>query len=230
LFGIVLTCALHYYKGMTMGLAIQTVMAPLNLWENALVRAVLGRGVSGLKPENSIFDEKKLTDLTADDEIVDEHGNPVVRNLAPSAAAAQSKKSLEDIMLDTWDRGVKADLAPLLAALNKSNVNTQTSADQWTSIMIIAGLNCEGNVSAIQKVRNDLNADLTITDKDGWNCLHWAAFHNSLPAATELQNETALLSVTDKDGKTPAQIARAEGNNAVAEVLEKATNENKKSK
>jgi len=211
-----------------MGLAIQTVMAPLNLWENALVKAVLSRGISGLKPENSIFDEKKLTDLTADDEIVDEHGNSVVRNA--SAAIQSSKKSLEDIMLDTWDRGTKADLAPLLAALNKANVNTQSSADQWTSLMIIAGLNCPGNVSAIQKVRDELNADVTITDKDGWNCLHWAAFHNSLSAATELQNETALLSVTDKDGKTPAQTARGEGNDAVAEVLEKAAKDNKKSK
>lgn len=229
MFGIVLTCALHYYKGMTMGLAIQTVMAPLNLWENALVRAILTRGVVGLTPENEIFEEKKLSDLTPNDEIVDDQGNPVIRSATAASNIQSSEKSLEDTMLDTWDRGAKADVAPLLAALNESNVNTQTEADKWTSLMILAGLNCQGNVAAIQKVRDEYKADVTITDKDGWNCLHWAAFHNSLSAATELQNETALLNVKDKEGKTPAQTARAEGNDAIADLLEKAAKESKKS-
>ncbi len=35
-----MTIGLHYYKGMVMGLAIQAVMAPFNLSETALVKAV----------------------------------------------------------------------------------------------------------------------------------------------------------------------------------------------
>lgn len=235
LFGIGLTCALHYYKGMVMGLAIQTVMAPLNLWENALVKAVLQGGSAALKPENTVFDEKlSFAELTDNDEVVDEQGNPVVRAAALTSNSNSKqktvKKTLEEIMLDTWDQGAKADLTELLAALTKSNVNTQTTADKWTALHILAGLNCPGAVAAIRTVVNDLQADISQKDKDGWNCMHWAAFHGSLTAATELLSNTALLTVKDKEGKTPAETALQEGNTAVAELLEASANETKKGK
>lgn len=236
LFGIVMTCGLHYYKGMVMGLAIQTVMAPINLWENVLVRTLLWRGASALTPESAVFDEKlSLAQLSATDEVVDEQGNPVARTLPASNnsmknSLTKKKRSLEEIMLDTWDQGVKADLTELLAALNKANVNTPTKADAWTPLMILSGLNCPASVSAIQHVVNELQADVTIIDKDGWNCLHWAAFHGSLPAATELRHHTACLTVKDKEGQTPAETARAEGNTAVADLLEAAAEESKKGK
>jgi hypothetical protein len=33
-FSIVMTCGLHYYEGMVMGLAVQAIMGPFHLWEN----------------------------------------------------------------------------------------------------------------------------------------------------------------------------------------------------
>lgn len=226
LFGVALTVGLHYYKGMIMGLAIQTIMAPLNLLENPLVRALfLGSGIS---PNDKIFEEKTAAELTADDEIVDEHGNPVVRSVTP-ASGKKGEPSLEEIILDTWDMGNKADLGPLMKALNKKNCNYQTKEDNWAPLMILSGLGASGTVSAIRTLK-EMGADPAITDKEGWNALHWAAFHGSLTAAMELRTDTELLSVKDKDGNTPIDTARKEGNDSVAETFEKALGENKKSK
>jgi Ankyrin repeats (3 copies)/Phosphate transport (Pho88) len=244
-FGVLMTIGFHYYKGMVMGLAIQTVMGPLNLFENAIVRAMLlGNGVN---PADRIFEEKLANELTAEsDEVVDEHGAPI--NLqtivaaagkqqsrtqsskdASSNASSTSATSLEDVLLDTWDQGNKADLGPLMKLLNKSNVNYQTKEDKWTPLMILAGLGAKGAVSAIRAVR-EMGADPALVDKEGWTALHWAAFHGCLPAAQELGNETALLKVKDKEGNTPVETARQEGNDSVAAAYEKVLGENKKSK
>lgn len=223
LFGVALTVGLHIYKGMIMGLAIQTIMAPFNLAENALVKALfLGNGI---RPENKIFDEKTAAELTADDEVVDEQGNPVVRSIGAGAA----DKSLEEIMLDTWDLGNKADLAPLMKALNKKNCNYQTKDDSWTPLMILAGLGAKGTASAIRTLK-ELGANPALKDKEGWTALHWAAFHGSVNAAKELCTETQVLAVKDKDGHTPIETARKEGNEQVAEIFERALGETKKSK
>lgn len=222
-FGIALTVGLHYYKGMVMGLAIQAVMGPLNLLENALVKALFFG--QGLIEDEKIFDEKSASELSPDDEVIDTSGNIVVR--APTTKA--ETKSLEDLLLDTWDLGNKADLAPLMKALTKKEVNYQTSEDHWTPLMILAGLDAKGTASAIRVVK-ELGANPAITDKEGWTALHWAAFHGSVAAARELASETKLLAVKDKDGNTPLETARKENNTAVADVFEAALGESKKTK
>jgi len=241
LFGIAMTIGLHYYKGMVTGVAIQTIMAPLNLIENPLVKALLMG--NGIREEDKIFEEKTVTELTADDEVVDDKGNPVVRSLAnnsntngggadanaASSAAGAATGDFESILLDTWDSGVKANLTALNAAVTKKNCNFQTKEDQWTPLMILAGLCVVGSASAIRQVKQ-LGGNPAIVDKEGWTALHWAAFHGNLEAAKELKKETKLLSVTDKEGNTPIEAARKEGNDQVAKVFEDALGESKKSK
>lgn len=225
-----MTVGLHYYRGMVMGLAIQAVMAPLNLIENPLIKALfLGNGLSA---EGRIFGEKTVTELTENDEIVDEQGNSVVRqavqseSAATTAAAATAGKTttqtLEEILLDTWDAGSKADLAPLMAALNKKNCNYQTKEDSWTPLMVLAGLGAKGTASAIRQLLDGLGANPAICDKEGWNALHWAAFHGSIEGAKELRKEVKLLSSKDKEGLTPLEIARKENNDLVADIFEAA--------
>lgn len=222
LFGIALTCGLHYYKGMIMGLAIQAAMAPFNLVENALVKAIfLG---NGLKVDGKIFDEKEASELSPDDEVVDQSGQPVVR-----VGRKIEEKPLEEVLLDTWDAGAKADVSAIMSVMTKKNCNFQTKDDRWTALMILAGLGAKGTASAMRQLI-ELGANPAIADKEGWNALHWAAFHNSPDGARELRREAKLLSVPDKDGLTPLETAKKEKNDDVAKIIEEALGESKKSK
>jgi hypothetical protein len=213
LFGIALTTGLHFYKGMIIGLAIQSIMAPFNLIENALVKACFIKG--GL--EEGAFDEKTAEQLTPDDEVLDAEGNVVLVVRPPSGVA---KRSFEEVMLDTWDEGAKANLEPLMSMITKKNCNFVTKENKWTPLMILSGLGAKGTGSAIRQVEK-LGGNPAMVDVEGWNALHWAAFHGSLEAAKALEDNIPLLSlVTDKEGKTPLDHAKAEGNDAVAKYLE----------
>lgn len=225
LFGVVMTVGLHWYKGMAMGLAIQTVMGPLNLFENPIVKALLIG--NGFKPEDRIFEEKTAEELTPEDEVVDESGNAVVPQLgagggASPAAAGASGTTFQELLLDTWDAGNKADVSTLMGAVTKKNCNFRTKENGWTPLMILAGLNAKGTASAIRQVK-ELGGNPAIVDAEGWNALHWAAFHGSIDAAKELVKDAGLLSTKDKEGKVPLDMAKLEGNDDVAKFLESVT-------
>jgi hypothetical protein len=204
---------------MVIGLAIQSVMGPLNLIENPLVKALFVG--SGIDPEKRIFDEKSAAELTADDEVVDEGGNAVVRHITGSAVkkSADGPGSFEDLLLDTWDAGAKADIGPLMSAINKKNCNFRTKENGWTPLMVLAGLGIKGTGSAIRQVK-ELGGNPAIVDGEGWNAMHWAAFHGNAEAARALRDDGKLWDVKDKEGKKPLQHARAEGNDDVAKILE----------
>jgi hypothetical protein len=214
-----MTVGLHLYKGMIVGLAIQTIMGPLNLVESPLVKAIiLG---NGLNPEDKIFDEKTASELTNDDEIIDESGNAVARQVGGEGGAtgANTTMTFEELLLDTWDAGNKADIGTLMAAVTKKNCNSPSKEHGWTPLMILSGLQAKGTVSAIRQVK-EMGGNPAIVDVEGWNALHWAGFHGSVEAAKELVKDTALLSVKDKEGKLPLDMAKAEGNEDVANFLE----------
>lgn len=224
-----------------MGLAIQAIMGPINVWENVLVRTILLRGASVFSstPEARIFEEKlSMSELDATtDEVVDERGNPVVirstigdRPNGTATLTNTSSKSLEEVMLDTWDQGSHANLTELMALLNTENINTQTKSDGWSPLMIVSGLKCDGDVAAVRKLIQEFKANVALTDNDGWTCLHWAAFHNSLGAATELYHHTELLSMRDNEGKTALEIAQQEDNTAIVDLLQTVMNDTKKDK
>jgi hypothetical protein len=222
LFGIAMTVGLHWYKGMAVGLAIQTIMGPLSLIENPLVKSLLLG--NGFKPEDRIFDEKTATELSAEDEIVDESGKTIVRQLGDGAApptnpSAAVGTTFEDLLLDTWDAGNKADVATFMGAVTKKNCNFRTKENGWTPLMILSGLNAKGTGSAIRHVK-ELGGNPAIVDAEGWNALHWAAFHGSIDAAKELVKDVGLLSTKDKEGKLPLDMAKLEGNEDVAKFLE----------
>jgi len=245
LFGVVMTVGLHIYKGMVVGLAIQACMGPLNLAENPLIKAIfLGSGT--IQPEDKIFEEKTASELDANDEVVDESGNPLVRNNNNTITGGADKKaiaattttkdtnkpmmSLEEVLLDTWDSGDKADISNLMSTLTPQNCNHQTKDDQWTALMLLSGLGqVKGTASAIRQAIA-MGANPAITDKEGWNALHWAAFHGSPEAAKELVKDISLLDATDKEGMTPMDCAKKENNAQVVKVLEEAeaAAENKK--
>jgi len=234
LMGIVMTVGLHVWKNMVMGLAIQSVMAPFNLIENALVKAILLRGGLSDLATKKIFDEKTRDEITEDDEVTDAQGQIVVLKKQTSKALKENAKTetrpFEEVLLDTWDLGAEADIVPLMEALSKKNVNYQTSENGWTPVMIMCGLGAKKTISAMRQMKT-LGADPTLLDKEGWNALHWAAFHGSAEAAKVLLDKDdfdglaiGLHTVTDKEGKNAITLARDEGNDDVAEAIEEAEN------
>ncbi|KAL7491080.1 hypothetical protein ACHAWT_000658 [Skeletonema menzelii] len=228
--GICMTVGLHYYKGMIVGLAIQSIMTPFNLAENALVSALIFKGgLSNIK-QKRIFGEKVREELKATDEVTDAQGNPIVLSKTGNKKIkdGEKSKSFEDILLDTWDLGAEADIAPLMTALNKKNINYATQESKWTPLMIMSGLGAKGAVAAMKEMQK-LEANPSQADQEGWNALHWSAYHGSADAAKCLLAKDGfdgivlgLDKVADKEGKTPLDHAKDEGNHDVAKVIEEA--------
>lgn len=233
LFGIAMTVALHIWKGMIVGLAIQSVMCPFNLAENPLISAVLFKGGFTNMKEKKIFGEKRREDIQDDDDVVDAEGNKIVlkKEIASKANKKDAKKEtkpFEDVLLDTWDLGADADIKPLMKMLTKKNVNHATKESGWTPIMIMSGLGAKSAISALRQMKA-LGANPEKLDQEGWNALHWAAFHGSADAAKVLLSKDdydgialGLHKVTDKEGKTAVTHAKDEGNDDVAKVIEEA--------
>lgn len=231
--GIGMTVGLHYYKGMIVGLAIQSIMTPFNLAENALVSALIFKGgLSNIK-EKRVFGEKTRDELSATDEVTDAQGNIIVLKKGDTKGnkkieAGAAKKSFEDVLLDTWDLGADADIAPLMADLTKNNINYATKENGWTPIMVMSGLGASGAVAAMKEMKK-LGANPSKVDVEGWNALHWSAFHGSAVAAKCLVAKDGfdgialgLHEVVDKEGKTAIVHAKDEGNDDVAKVIEEA--------
>jgi hypothetical protein len=233
-----MTAGLHFYKGMVVGLAIQSVMGPFSMYESPLFNYFF------LK-DTKAFGQKTRDEVESDAEIVDADGNTII--LAKTTGAASitdkkdkkgkggEKKALEDVILDTWDDGEKADLGPFMEALNKSNINfkTKTDGNSWTPLMVVCGLGVgvQGVTSAMKQMKA-LGADPSQVDSEGWNALHWTAFHGSAEAAKFLlcsEEDGGYSGITlglhlvkDKEGKTALEHAVAEKNDDVAEVINEA--------
>lgn len=224
-----MTVGLHIYKGMAMGLAIQTIMGPLNLFENPLVKALLLG--NGFRLEDKIFDEKTMEELVDDDEVVDESGNDVPKSaLAIASKVEETKKkqspkdAFDELLLDTWDMGNKADIPSFMTKINKKNCNNRTKENGWTPLMILSGLDAKGTVTAIKQIIEELGGNPGIADAEGWNALHWSAFHGSVKAAKELyEQDKSLLGTKDNEGKLPVEMAHNEDNKDVAIFLEECT-------
>lgn len=217
--GLCITTALHMYKGMVVGLAMQSAMGPFNLSDNKLATAVimgkLGDNSSATWRKLRIFDEKYEGELTDKDEVLDEEGKIIV--VKPI--------SFDNLLANTWDDGEQADIEPLLAKLTKENINKKTAASGWTPIMIMASIGVEDTHDALMKMK-ELGADPSITDKEKWNALHWVAFHGCVKGAQFLMKEFAgkgLEDAKDKDGKVALDLAKDEKNEEVAKIIQEAT-------
>lgn len=239
LFGIVVTSGLHYYRGMIVGLAMQSIMGPLNLFENKLAKAILLSGgfKDGESPQSrKFFDEKYREDLTKDDDVVDAEGKVIVfkKEVAGEASKKKdSKRTFEAILLDTWDEGEKADVMPLMNALNKNNANFKISQSGWTPLMIMSALGAPKSDVVIKKLK-ELKANASVVDGEGWNALHWVAFHGCASGAKTLLEEygvnLGLQDVKDKEGKTALEHAKQEKNNDVVKVIEEMVGGSEESK
>jgi len=159
-----------------------------------------------------LFDEKYPSELTDEDEVVDDKGEVLTIKQIP----------MEELICNIWDAGEAADIAPLMKRLTKENVNTKTKEAGWTSIMIIGCLSVKGVDEALVTLKS-LGAKPEITDDDGWNALHWAAFHGNSNGAKFLMQEYSgkgLEDAKDKDGKVPLELAKTEKNARVVKIMQ----------
>lgn len=219
--GILITVGLHLYKGMIVGLAMQSVMAPFNLYDSKLVMAVLKNQFGDFSLQSwkklRLFEEKYEGELTIQDEIVDENGNLIIFK----------EVKVEDVLQDVWDDGENANVWRLMGMLNKSNINCVTEKG-WTPIMIMAALNMKNSSDYLAMVElKKMGADPTITDDDGENALHWAAYHGSRKGVQFLMKEYAgkgLEDVKNKEGKLPLDHAKShaktEKNEDIVKLME----------
>merc|ERR1712187_742376 len=106
----------------------------------------------------------------------------------------------------------------------------------WTPIMIIAAIGVKETVDVLEKLKS-LGANPGLVDGEGWNSLHWAAFHSSVDGAKFLLSASGFDGITtglhltkDKEGKTPLDLATDENNFYVAKVIEDAISLRVKSK
>lgn len=226
-FGICMTLGLHYYRGMIIGLAMQSVMGPVNLFENKFAKAILlgGGFKKGETPKSRrIFDEKYREELTEKDEIVDASGKIV--NIKKESKKPTETQNFEELLLDKWDEGDGANLTKLIDAFNKKNANFKTSESGWTPLMIMSAIGAPKVEEGIKKLKA-LGANPSIVDEEGWNALHWAAFHGSASGAKILLNvfggiNIGMHNVKDREGKTALQHAKEEKNDAVVAIIEEA--------
>jgi hypothetical protein len=261
---VLMTCGLHYYKGMVMGLGIQVVMGPFGVWENAVVMHYIKQGL-GMGGKGSVEDSKLLgeimdKDLTAEQrnwidaegvltitppaegevvaELTAEETEKAKASLKKQKAKAiastsddDKNKVLDELILDTWDAGSKANpdgekLVSYMKDKGSKTVNYQTSESGWTALMIMSGLHSEQAVSldSIKRLKK-AGANLSALDQEGWSAIHWAAFHSSvtgMKALIEVYSEaevTKCLSVKDKEGKNPLELAVEEKNTEVEDVI-----------
>jgi len=223
--GLCMTVGLHWYKGMIIGLAMQTIMGPLNLLENSFAKNILlggGKDKDEKGEKRRFFDEKFRSEMTDKDEVVDAEGKMIVLKKEKKDKNSKSK-SFEDLLLDTWDDGATADIEPLVKAFKKDNINFKTKESGWTPLMVMAAIGAKGAVDAIKKMKS-IGASATVTDNEGWNALHWAAFHGSLEGAIAVMDaydgiKLSLHLTKDKEGMTPLEHASKEGNTAIADYL-----------
>ena len=89
--------------------------------------------------------------------------------------------------------------------------------------MVVMG-NPLGDVKVVNNLLQ-LKADTSLVDEEGWNCIHWAAYHSNVGAVEVMLEGGAVRSVIDlllvqnKDKLTPLDLAVKEGNNDFAAWL-----------
>lgn len=89
--------------------------------------------------------------------------------------------------------------------------------------MVVMG-NPLGDVKVVNSLLQ-MKADPKLVDAEGWNCIHWAAYHSNVGAVEVMMEGGAVRTVMDlmlvenKDKLTPLDLAIKHGNNDFAAWL-----------
>lgn len=212
---------IHFKMGVNHVVLIQAIMTPMNLYDNQLVQAyVFGKRNGRLWGER--LEGETNEQAAAANGITPDAAAPAATPATKSAKAAKLTPS--QAIAKVSGAGADADFDELWAAV-KSAVNASTEEDQWTALMVACGSPID-TTEFIEKVIA-AGADVTAVDGDGWSALHWSAYHGRPEAAETLLEATpaaklsALLAIKATDGRTAKEVAKAEGNDDVVDVITK---------
>ncbi|ETN14147.1 hypothetical protein PPTG_07806 [Phytophthora nicotianae INRA-310] len=220
LIGAGISSLIHFKMGVNHVVMIQSVMMPMNLWDNPLVQAyILGRR------NGRIWNERLEGESAEDAAAAAADGSATTVTATGTDASTKSKKSVltpEEAIADALAAGADADFDALWTAV-KSKVNAKTDEDQWTALMVACGspVDTDDFIKKIVKA----GADVLAVDGDGWTALHWSAFHGRPEAAEALLSSISaskreqLLAIKASDGRTAAEVAKGEENADVVEIL-----------
>ncbi|KAJ0399387.1 hypothetical protein P43SY_008145 [Pythium insidiosum] len=218
LIGAVIAMVIHFKMGVNHVVLIQSVMTPLNLYDNVLVQAFIFGKRDG-RIWNEKFEGEPLEAAPTDGE--DKQAGDKKEK---TKKAAKKTVSASEAISQAFDAGVDADFDGLWNAI-KGDVNAKTSESGWTALMVACGSPVDTD-DFIRKVVA-AGADATAADDEGWTALHWSAFHGRPEAAEALlealspSKRELLLTKKASDGKTALEVAQGEDNADVVEVIEK---------
>eukprot|EP00968_Pinguiococcus_pyrenoidosus_P014187 scaffold1289_cov274-Pinguiococcus_pyrenoidosus.AAC.9 len=210
LLAVAIVSFLHLRLGINHSLLLQSITAPLTLYENGLVQKYL------LKSEGRVYKEKFEDELTPQEREEAEQAG----GTGTAPVCLDATDSVDELMSKAWDSG---DPVELIAALDANTVNCRNKLERWSPLMVVAGLKGDFRVALEQLMSK--GADVFITDNDGWTCLHWGSFHGNADAvrfltdgARESRYSVAkLMSIKDSEGKTALEIAQKELSQAEAD-------------
>lgn len=211
--GALISSFLHFQFGVKQVVLIQSVMIPMNLYENALIRTVLfGRG------------SKRIWDEKLDGESLTAASDPASSSMKSSSGRKKSlPKDPEAAIIHTWDEAANGDFEGLWSRIS-DEPNTATGKDQWTALMIACGSPVDTS-DFLEKMLRSERLNVSQQDADGWTALHWAAFHGRPQAAKLLLSNVSdsvgktLMDCKDHQGKTAFDIATEEDSMDVISVL-----------
>ncbi|GMF50158.1 unnamed protein product [Phytophthora fragariaefolia] len=221
LIGAAISSLIHFKMGVNHVVLIQSVMMPMNLWDNPLVQAyLLGR-------RNGRIWNERLEGESAEEAAAAVGADASAAAAASTATAASSTAAKKDAtpesaIAEALAAGADADFDALWTAV-KGKVDAKTDEDQWTALMVACGSPVDTD-DFIKKVVK-AGADVLAVDGDGWTALHWSAFHGRPEAAEALLSSISaskreqLLAVKASDGRTAAEVAKGEENADVVDVL-----------
>ncbi|GAB9472661.1 Protein involved in inorganic phosphate transport [Globisporangium polare] len=212
---------IHFKMGVNHVVLIQAIMTPMNLYDNQLVQAyVFGK-------RNGRMWGERLEGETNEEAAAANGIAPVAATDAVEVTKTKETKTdltPEEAILKVSGAGADADFDELWAAV-KSAVNASTKEDQWTALMVACGSPID-TTEFIEKVV-EAGADVTAVDGDGWTALHWSAYHGRPEAAETLleaipeKKLAQLLAIKALDGRTAKEVAKAEDNSDVVDVIAK---------
>jgi hypothetical protein len=229
--GLAMTCGLHYYKGMIMGLCMQSVMGPFTMYENPLLHKFL------FNSTERVFDEKLKNELEKNAVIKVDDGNPLaaLTGGGDDAAPAASAKAITNSG-SSASKGGKKGKKNGNSNKNNNPVSKKEQAafeskllDTWdegtkAKLSPLMTLMNEKNVNSstsgagwtplmcmaglkvdgttsVMKEMFVMGADPSLTDGESWNALHWCCFHGSEEATKVLVSEEYYDVLSNEGGQ-----------------------------